>query len=121
MILVLLVLGAILAFVVFSLMRAKHMKHKLMLIMAIFVVIILGIGYFAAVAGKGIDFNTVDGMTTAGKLYVGWLANSFNNMGVLTGNAVALDWRNTDANITVPTTFTKVDSKSVSNINPTKR
>lgn len=120
MILVLLVLGAILAFVVFSLMRAKHMKHKLMLIMAIVMVFVLAIGYFAAIAGKGIDFNTVDGMTTAGKLYVGWLANSFNNMGTLTGNAIAMDWRNTDANITVPTTITKIDSK-ISSSTPTKR
>ena len=120
MILVLLVLVAVLALVIFAFLRAKHMKHKMILVAIIFVVVILGIGYFAAIAGKDINLNTVDGMATAGKLYVGWLVNGFDNMKVLTGNVVSMNWRNTEANITAPT-FTKIDSNGIAQNTPAKR
>jgi energy-coupling factor transporter transmembrane protein EcfT len=83
--------------VMILLMRVKAFKHKFVWFILMVVIIILFFGYWMALAGKDIDYNSLDGLKTAGGLYLGWFANGFNNIKVLTTNAIALDWRDTDS------------------------
>ena len=78
------------------LMRVKTFKHKFVWFIILLITIILFLGYWMVLAGKDINYNSLDGLKTAGGLYLGWFANGFNNIKVLTASAIALDWRDTN-------------------------
>ena len=109
----LLLIGLALVFgiIVFGLLRVKHLKHKLTWVLVIFLILVLVAGYFAVIAGSDANFNSVQGVETGAKLYVGWLVNSFNNVKVLTGNAIAMDWRSSEG-ILNTSIITKTSSKT---------
>ena len=58
-----------------------------------------------------IELNSVEGVFTAAKIYTGWLANSFQNLKVLTGNAMKMDWTKTNASFFNKTKLSSKDSK----------
>lgn len=39
-----------------------------------------------------LDFSTSEGFMNSMKIYGGWLANGFNNLKTIAGNAVKMDW-----------------------------
>tara|TARA_Y100000310_G_C20389947_1_gene672255 strand:- start:241 stop:558 length:318 start_codon:yes stop_codon:yes gene_type:complete len=82
----------VLIFLIFLFVKLKYIKHKLSWIIVLFLVLVFYIGFLASTAGQNIDFATFDGSQTAIKLYLSWLGNSFDNMRVLTGQAINLDW-----------------------------
>jgi len=45
------------------------------------------------VSSTNADLKTLDGVVGLGKAYVGWLGSFFQNLKVLTGKAIGLDWR----------------------------
>ena len=44
-----------------------------------------------------LELTTSEGVFDAVKLYVGWLANGFQNLKTITGRAIDMDWTSTDA------------------------
>ena len=43
-----------------------------------------------------LDYNTPEGLMNSVKIYGGWLAHGFQNMKVLTGKAINMDWKSTN-------------------------
>jgi len=87
---VLLILVA--AFIVVFKFNIGEMKHK---IYFFFVLLFLSLFIFTFI--KVIDANSVDltsasGIFSSVKLYFSWLGHAFDNMQVLTGNVVRMDW-----------------------------
>lgn len=77
----------------------KHSRHKLtLMIFVILLLFFIASLYFVAIANH-IDMTTVNGFGIGMKVYAGWLLNSFNNIKVLTGNVIGMDWRATNGTI----------------------
>ena len=55
---------------------------------------------------RGIDYSSVSGFLTAGKIYFGWIGVVIENMGMMTTNAIKMDWETNDTNkVEVPKVF----------------
>lgn len=81
---------------IFLLAKVSHIRHKTF-IFFVFIVILLALGAILIVnSNNDINLNSVDGVMTTGKLYLGWLGNGFQNLKTLTGKAVDMDWKSTN-------------------------
>lgn len=86
-------LGLILFIVIkMILMRAKFFNHRFSWILTLIVVLVLIGGFLLAIAGKGVDLTTKEGIGAAFKLYVAWFGNTLDNTKTLTSNAIKMDW-----------------------------
>jgi hypothetical protein len=94
---IILIVAIALVYVFFTL---KKYRHKVWAFLLISIIIFLFITGTIAFAGKGINFQTNDGLKQAGNLYVAWLGHSLSNLKVLTGNAIKMDWTSTNKNET---------------------
>ena len=43
-----------------------------------------------------LDLTSSEGLFDASKVYIGWLANGFDNIKEITGKAIKMDWTSTD-------------------------
>jgi hypothetical protein len=91
------------------LLKFKHMGHRLTFLF--FLVLFLFVaGTFAIVSTTHeLDLKSPQGILDAGKIYMGWFANGFDNMKSLTGYAVKMDW--TKSNVSTVTPKTNGSSK----------
>lgn len=85
-------LAIIAVIIVSKLIHFKHLKHRLT---AIFLILLLFFAY-ASVSGviksNSIDITTPSGVFQAAKVYFSWLGLVFDNMRVVTGNVIRMDW-----------------------------
>jgi glucan phosphoethanolaminetransferase (alkaline phosphatase superfamily) len=89
---ILLIVVLIIAILV--LVRLKKFKHELV---AIFLIALLLFGFFsfnAVFKGKDISVKNLSDVGNLGKMYFSWLGNIFNNVKVITTQAVKMDWNN---------------------------
>jgi hypothetical protein len=77
--------------------KVSHLRHKFFVIVLIFLAIFLVTSVYFIYNVHGLDLSSTKGFFSSMKIYGGWLANGFNNMKVITGNAVKMDWSNTNA------------------------
>lgn len=82
-----------LVMIIWVLVELKRFKHKLFAIFLIALILFSYLGFIASVKGKEIDFNSIDGIKSAGQLYFAWLGNIFKNFKTITSNAVQMDWK----------------------------
>ena len=78
---------------IWVLIEAKRMKHK---IFAIFLIGLILFTYLSAAfvfQGQQVDYKTVPGLISAGKVYMSWLTTVFVNMKVITTDAIKMDWK----------------------------
>lgn len=101
------VIGALLVLGIIAI-RMNHLKHRLFILLLVTIVLFLYVSTVLVKAKYDLDLTTPNGIVMAGKIYVGFLANGFNNMLAITGHAVKLDWTNTNA-----TFFNKENKKLV--------
>ena len=79
--------------------RAKHMKHR------IFVIILIIVGLFLYSTLMIVSYNNdlrLDNATnvySAFKVYLGWLGNAITNMKGVIGNAVKMDWTSSNSSL----------------------
>ena len=52
---------------------------------------------FVVTTQNEVDLTSIDGIISTAKVYTGWLANSFNNLKEITGNAISMDWANSNS------------------------
>lgn len=78
--------------VIFIFVKFKYIKHKLSWIIILFLILLFYVGFLASTAGQDLDLKTFEGSQTAIKLYLSWMGQSFENMKVITGQAIKLDW-----------------------------
>ncbi len=84
---------AIAIIAVWIIIEAKRLKHKMLAIVLIALILFTYISFTAVLKGTNPDFKTVNGLTTAGKLYVSWLGTVFKNLKSVTAYASQQDWR----------------------------
>ncbi len=103
----------ILIFVIFIVLLTKisHFRHRFFVITLVLIFLFLFITWSIVNAKNQLDFSTSKGVMNSIGIYWGWLANSFNNLKSLTGNAVKMDWTSTNASFTNNSNNTKDKTK----------
>jgi predicted ferric reductase len=88
-----LILVLVLIIAIWLIIEFKRFRHK---ILAVFLILLILFTYFSfagVIKDKNLDLKTFNGMKEAGKLYFIWLGNAFNNVKVVTSNAINMSWR----------------------------
>lgn len=83
---------AILCFLAFFIMKLVHIRHKVSLVAIIVFLLFLYLSAIIVNRDNEFDLSTTEGFTGAIRVYFGWLVNGFQNLRVITGNAVKMDW-----------------------------
>tara|TARA_Y100000310_G_scaffold189913_1_gene189875 strand:- start:140 stop:439 length:300 start_codon:yes stop_codon:yes gene_type:complete len=88
-----LVIIAALVVLAFIFLRAKHMKHKIYLILVIALILFIYITATRVLSGQEFDWKSTSDLGKAAKMYFSWLGSVSNNFKDLSGRAVDLDWK----------------------------
>ena len=83
---------AALIILAFFFLRVRHMKHKVFLIAIIIVLLFFYTTGSQILAKQNINWKSAGGVEQGLKLYFSWLGSLFDNVKVLTANAVKMDW-----------------------------
>ena len=89
------VIGIIVVLVIIIL-KMNHFKHRTWIVLLVFLALFLYISITLVNTQHNLDFNSTDGVLNSVKIYFGWLANGFQNLKAITGNAIRLDWTSTN-------------------------
>ena len=77
---------------IWVLIETKRFKHKMF---AWFLIGLLLFGYLSfsyVMRNQDVDFGTISGFLTAGKIYFSWLGSIFGNFKSMTTNAIKMNW-----------------------------
>lgn len=77
-------------------LKISHFRHRFFIIFLIFIAIFLYVSLTLVQSKHNLDFTTFEGVSNSVKVYFGWLANGFQNLKAITGNAIKMDWASTD-------------------------
>ncbi len=113
----LLVIGAIIIIAIFLLVKARYIKHKLFWIFIFILVFFFYLSFVWSGISSNVDLTTFDGAKTAGAVYIAWLGNAFDNIKIITGNVINMDWninktKSPDSSKTPTKTTTKIPVKT---------
>ena len=90
----LVIIGLIILIVlIYVLTEVKRMKHKFV---SLFLIALILFGFFSftfVFAGKNLTVNSIADVEKMGNLYFSWLGNLFNNVKIITTNAIHMDWQ----------------------------
>lgn len=86
----------VLIVIAFFLLKTNHFRHRMWIILLIFLALFLYISITLVNAKHDLDANSTEGFFNSVKVYMGWLANGFQNLKTITGNAIKMDWTSTD-------------------------
>jgi hypothetical protein len=93
--------------------KMNHLKHRAFIV----VLVVFGLFFYISLTfvatQNNLSMNNYDGFIKTIQVYFVWLGNGFQNIKVLTGNAINLDWK--AANISLDKNNTITDSKPVVN------
>ncbi len=95
-----------LAVAIWLITEVKHFKHKIVAIFFILLILSFYFSFSSVIKGKDIDLKTFEGMKEAGKLYFLWLGHAFKNVKTVTANAVDMNWKLDQTNLTNDTNLT---------------
>lgn len=95
--------------------KMNHLRHRMFIIALIVVALFFYLTVTFVATKNNVNMNSYDGFINGIKVYGGWLANGFQNMKLITGNAMKMDW--TATNATFSNKNAKTNSKSSSNSN----
>jgi len=84
--------------VVSKLIHFRHFKHRVTAIVLVLFLLFAYVTFANVVKENNIDIKTVDGIIKAGNVYLAWLKLSFENLKVLSGNAINMNWSPTKGN-----------------------
>jgi len=77
--------------------KMNHLRHKIFIVILIFFALFLYVSISVVTVENDLELNSAGGIFYASKVYSGWLANGFDNLKAITGNAIKMDWKSTDA------------------------
>ena len=86
----------VLLVIAFFVLRFNHLKHRFWLIMLVLFALFLYTTISIVNNANNFDLTTASGFFDASKVYLGWLGSGFQNLKVLSGNAVKMDWTKTN-------------------------
>ncbi len=90
---------AVLIIAIWVIIEIKRLKHKLFAVFLIALILFTYLSFMVTLGGQDIDFKSVSGLMTAGKLYYSWLASVFGNMISITSYAVKMDWNANETSV----------------------
>jgi hypothetical protein len=93
----LLVIG-ILVVLVFVFSRFKQNKPKIIGGIMIILLLTMFLSFNFAMKNQDIDFKSVSGIISAGKIYFSWMGYAFGNFKTITANAIKMDWKGNQTN-----------------------
>ncbi|MFA7707607.1 MAG: hypothetical protein WCX73_01535 [Candidatus Pacearchaeota archaeon] len=76
--------------------KFDHFKHKIWMVFLIFLAVFLVLSFSLVGSKYELRFNNFNEISNSGKIYLGWLANGFQNLKSIAGNAIKLDWTSTN-------------------------
>ena len=80
--------------------RLDHLRHRILIILLIFLALFLYSSVSLVTEKNEIDLKNSGGIFAASKVYIGWLGNGFKNLKQLTARAIEMDWASTNGNFT---------------------
>ncbi len=86
----------ILVAAIWLIIEVKRVRHKVFAIFLIALILFTYISFSVVLKGKDINYGSVSGIVTAGKLYLSWLGSMFGNFKSMTTHAVELDWKSNE-------------------------
>lgn len=96
--------------------KMNHLRHRIFIIAIILVALFFYLTVTFVATKNNVNMNSYDGFVNGMSVYSGWLANGFQNVKAIAGNAIKMDWTSTNA-----TFFSKntknTNSKSASGFN----
>jgi hypothetical protein len=96
-VIVFIIAGLVIA--IWMLFELKHMKHKLF---ALFLIALILFGFFsfnAVFKGKELPINNLSDLGKIAKVYFSWLSSAFNNVKIITTQAIKMDWSGNSTNL----------------------
>jgi drug/metabolite transporter (DMT)-like permease len=89
---ILIAIGIAAVLVVSKFIHFRHIKHRITAIVLILLALFIYASFSAVIKSNSIDLKTASGVMSAGKIYFSWLLQAFDNVKVLTANAIKMDW-----------------------------
>ncbi|MEK6935203.1 MAG: hypothetical protein AABW67_00280 [Nanoarchaeota archaeon] len=86
----------VLLVIAFFVLRINHLKHRFWIIMLVLFALFLYTTISIVNNANSFDLSSTSGFFDAAKIYLGWLGSGFQNLKVLSGNAVKMDWTKTN-------------------------
>ena len=86
--LLILLIVALLAIVI----KIAHFKTKIILTIVIVTFLFFYVSFSLITKDEAVNLNTARGVIDAGKIYLSWFGQAFNNMRTITANVIGLDW-----------------------------
>jgi CHASE2 domain-containing sensor protein len=77
--------------------KMNHLRHRVFIILLVIFALFLYSTIVIVDRQEELDFSTSEGILDSGKVYLGWLANGFNNIKFLAGKAIKMDWSSTNS------------------------
>lgn len=81
-----------LVFVIFFFLKARHIRHRFYVIAVVLFLAFIFISGSNLIKQNDIDLTSLNGLVTAGKVYVKWLGKVVENVKTISGNAIKSDW-----------------------------
>lgn len=76
--------------------KMNHLRHRVFIIILVLLALFLYSSMALVSSRNDLGFDSSEGIMTALKVYTGWLANGFQNLKVVAGNAIKMDWSSTN-------------------------
>ena len=81
-----------LSFLLYLLLRAREIKHRIYTAIIILLILFFYITASKVLSQNKIDLKSFEGIVYAIKIYFVWLVHVFKNAKTLAGNAIKMDW-----------------------------
>lgn len=72
--------------------KFAHFKHRLGIILMMALLLFFYLTFTIVTSANGISLKTASGLFTGFKVYFLWMGHIFDNLKVLTTNAIRMDW-----------------------------
>ena len=86
----------VLVVIALFLLKMNRLRHKFWIILIVLLALFFYVTITLVHTANKFDLSNTEGMFSAGKVYLGWLGNGFQNLKVLTGKAIGMDWASTN-------------------------
>ena len=81
----------------FTYIKFSSTRDQVKLIFLVILALFLFGTILVVYTSNKLELNSLDGIKSSFKVYMGFLANGFQNLKKITGNVIGMDWTSTDA------------------------
>jgi len=82
----------VLIIMVLVVLRLRYISHKTTIVTLLILSLLFYVSFSRVIADEGINLKSLSGLDKAGKIYIGWVVKSFDNLKKVTGEAIKMDW-----------------------------